>query len=114
MTNEEKAIKLEGMPADFKPKAETDFFALYFEYQRGFYRLTDDQAGKVIKRLFDYAQDYAVSYDKSLQPDFDGLDAGAEMLLEMVAASIRRVYDGRRETAYLRSGGNKGGRPSKT
>ena len=114
MTNEEKAIALSAMPDDFRPKAEADFFALYFEYQRGFDRLTDDQAGKVVKRLFAYAQDYGRSYDASLQPDFDGLDAGAEMLLEMVAASVKRVYDVRRETAFLRSGNNKGGRPAKT
>lgn len=118
MTNEEKALALSAMPEDFRPKAEADFFALYFEYQRGFDRLTDDQAGKVTKRLFAYARDYAASYDKSLQPNFDGLGDGAEMLLEMVAASIRRVYDGRRETAFLRSGvrpgDKKGGRPSKT
>lgn len=114
MNREEKAIALLAMPEDFRPNAAVDFFALYFEYKRGFDRLTDEQAGKVIKRLFDYAQAYGLSYDASLQPDFDGLDAGAEMLLEMVAGSIRRVYDGRRETAFLRSGNNRGGRPSKT
>lgn len=114
VTSEQKAIALASMPDDFRPKAEADFLALYFEYQRGFDRLTDDQAGKVVKRLFAYARDYGQSYDASLQPDFDGLDAGAEMLLEMVAASVRRVYDVRRETAFLRSGNNKGGRPAKT
>ena len=111
MTKEEKAVALMEMPDGFKPKAEADFFALYFEYQRGFTRLSDEQAGKVIKRLFSYAKDYAQSYDASLQPDYDGLDAGGEMLMEMVAGSIRRVYDGRRETAFLRS---KGVRPPKT
>lgn len=118
MTNEEKAIALLAMPDDFKPKAEAGFFALYFEYQRGFARLSDEQAGKVIKKLFSYAKDYAQSYDASLQPDYDGLDAGGEMLMEMVAGSIRRVYDARRESAFLKSGlrkdGKTGGRPPKT
>lgn len=117
VTNEEKAIALAAMPEDYKPKVEADFFALYFEYRRGFDKLTDEQAGKVIKRLYAYAVDYAMSYDASLQPDFCGLDGGAEMLLEMVAAAIRRVYDSRRLTAFMRSGNNPnkpGGRPSKT
>ena len=117
MTNEEKIIALAAMPEDFKPKVDADFFALYFEYRRGFDRLTDDQAGKVIKRLYAYAADYALSYDAGLKPDFDGLDDGAAMLVEMVAGSIRRVYDGRRLTAFMRSGNNPnkpGGRPSKT
>lgn len=114
MTSEEKRIALERMPKDYKPNEEPRFFAMYLENERSFNRLSDEQAGKVVKRLFKYAHDYAKSYDDSLLPDCDGLSDGAAMLLDVIAGSIQRIYDGQRETSFLRSGANKGGRPSKT
>lgn len=114
MTTDEKMKLLESMPDDYMPKKSPDFVPVYFEFERGFNRLSDEQAGAVLKRLYQYARDYAMSYDASLIPDYDGLDAGAEMLLEMMAGSVRRVYSGMRDTSYLRSGANNAGRPSKT
>jgi hypothetical protein len=114
MTRDEKLSKLASMPQGYKPREAEKYLALYFTDERSFNRLSDEQAGKVLKRLFRYARDYAESYDSSLEPDFDGLDAGAAMLMDSLAASIQRIYDGRRETSFLRSGANEGGRPSKT
>lgn len=111
MTNEERAKALASMPKDFKPTVESDFMPVYFEYRRPFSRLSDEQAGRVMKHLLEYAYEYSKSYDNSLEPNIDGLDGQGEMLLDLMAASIRRVYDRRRETAFLRSGLNGGGRP---
>lgn len=107
----DKAEKLALMPADYKPSKPLEFIPLDMDKQRGFNMLSDEDAGQVIKRLYTYAEDYAASYDASLQPDYFGLSDMGAFMLEMLANSFRRMEDGRREKSFLRSGANGGGRP---
>lgn len=112
MNAAEKDKRLAGMPTDYRPQKPLEFIGLDMDKKRGFNILSDDEAGRVIKRLYDYAEDYAASYDGSLQPDFNGLSEMAAFMLEIFANSFKRMEDGRRETSYLRSD-NGGGRPPK-
>ena len=52
-----------------------------------------------------------MAYDKSMEPNCDGLDAGAAMLMDVLCGKVQGVYDTRRETSFLRSKANNGGRP---
>lgn len=113
MNAAEKAKKLAEMPIDYKPSKPLDFIGLDMDKKRGFNILADDEAGRVIKRLYDFAEDYTLCYDNSLQPDTSGLSDMAAFMLELYANSFRRMEDGRRETSYLRSGNNGGGSPGK-
>ena len=108
----DKALKLQEMPADYKPSKSLEFIPLGVDMRDGFEMLSDADAGQVIKRLFEYAADYSTSYDASLEPDFYGLSPMATFVLKVCANSFRRMEDGRRETSFLRSGGNNGGRPT--
>lgn len=107
-----KAEKLAAMPIDYRPSKPLEFIALDMDKKRGFNILPDAEAGQVIKRLYDYAEGYSMSYDTSLQPDMTGLSDMAAFMLEMCCNSFKRMEDGRRETSFLRSGGNGGGRPT--
>ena len=109
----DKAKKLAEMPEDYKPTKPLEFIALDVDKREGFDALDDAEAGQVIKRLYCYAQDYADSYDASLQPDTYGLSQMAAFVLKLCCNSFRRMEDGRRETSFLRSGHNNAGRPPK-
>jgi len=103
VTNEERQRAIAFMPSDYMPGDSPDYMPVYAEYYRSFKRLDDATAGLVIKRSMDYAADYAASYDKSLEPDFDGINERGEMVLDLICASIRRAYDAHRLTSFLRS-----------
>lgn len=109
---QDKALKLQEMPADYKPSKPLEFIPLGVDMRDGFKMLSSEDAGEVIKRLFEYAVDYSTSYDASLEPDDYGLSELAKFMLKVCANSFRRMEDGRRETSFLRSGGNNGGRPT--
>lgn len=112
MNAQDKALKLQEMPADYKPSKPLEFIPLGVDMRDGFKMLSSEDAGEVIKRLFEYAVDYSTSYDASLEPDDYGLSELAKFMLKVCANSFRRMEDGRRETSFLRSGGNNGGRPT--
>ena len=103
MTNEDRRRAIAFMPDDYMPGEVPDFMPLYREYFRSFQRLDDATAGLVIKRSMEFATFYAESYNKDLEPDFDGIDERGEMVLDLIAASIRRAYDAHRLTSFLRS-----------
>ena len=107
----DKAQKLAMMPENYRPSKPLAFVGLDMEKARGFMMLSDAEAGQVIKRLYTFAEDYAASYDASMQPDTDGLSEMAGFMLELYVNAFRRMEDERRETSFLRSGNNGGGRP---
>lgn len=105
--------QLAFMPADYLPDKKTPYFPLYFEHERRFCKLSDEQAGILVKRLYEYAGDYACCYDKSMEPNYTGLGEGAAMLLDVMCTDVQQVFDTRREASFLRSKTNGGGRPPK-
>ena len=111
MNATDKIKKLAEMPQDYRPTKPLEFVALDMDKAEGFFTLDDAEAGQVIKRLYTYAQDYADSYDISLQPDTSGLSQMAGFILKLCCNSFRRMEDGRRETSFLRSAHNGAGRP---
>lgn len=86
---------------------------LDFDLRKGFAMLDDAQAGALLKRLFDYANDYAISYDDSLRVDTTGLSDMAAFVAELAQGKIQRRADVHRKNSFARSGANGGGRPAK-
>ena len=62
------------------------------------------------EELFAYAKEYARTFDADMEPDYDGLTRQGVFMLRLCCNSFRRMEDTRRETSYLRSGANDGGR----
>lgn len=101
------------MPSDYRPSKAMDYMPLDYDLRKGFAMLDDAQAGALVKRLFDYANDYAISYDDSLRVDTAGLSDMAVFVAEMAAGKIQRRADVYRKVSFNRSGANNGGRPKK-
>ena len=110
MTNTEKMAKLAGMPLDYRPSKSLEILPIDMDKADGFDMLDRAEAGEVLVRLFAYAKDYAASFDASLLPDLDGLSRQGTFMLKLCCSSFKRMEDNRRETSYLRSGANDGGR----
>lgn len=100
------------MPDDYRPKTPLAYMLLDFDTAKGFEMLDDAQAGKLIKRLIDYAKDYAASFDDSLRVDSAGLNDLAAYIADIAQGQIKRRTDVYRKTSYARSENN-GGRPKK-
>lgn len=110
MTTAEKLAKLAEMPADYRPSKPLETLPIDLDKADGFDMLDRAEAGEVLVRLFAYARDYAYSFDASMEPDYTGLSRQGEFMLKLCCNSFRRMEDTRRETSYLRSGANDGGR----
>ena len=102
------------MPDGYMPKKRLPYMALYFEHAEGVQALSDEQAGKLLKRLFALGQSFADSYDDGLCVDTSELEPLAAYVAKQMAGSLKRAAQGWRESSYNRSGANGGGRPSKT
>jgi hypothetical protein len=110
MTTAEKLAKLAEMPEDYRPNKPLVSLPIDMDKADGFDMLDRAEAGEVLVRLFAYARDYADSFDASMEPDYTGLTRQGAFMLRLCCNSFKRMEDNRRETSYLRSGANGGGR----
>lgn len=113
MTTAEKLAKLAEMPEDYRPNKPLETLPIDMDKAEGFDMLDRAEAGEVLVRLFAYAQEYARNFDADKEPNYDGLTRQGVFMLRLCCNSFRRMEDTRRETSYLRSGANDGGRKPK-
>ena len=110
----QEQINRDEMPEDYRPQKRMEFMAIYLEHKQGVEMLTDEEAGRVFKRMFQLAEDYSESYDDSLRIDTDDLSPMASYIANIIGGGVKRSEDNRRHNSYARSGVNGGGRPKKT
>ena len=111
MAKKSKEELLQEMPSNYLPKEPMPYMAVFLDNDEAIRGMSDAQAGKLLKYLFDYAECYIDEYNEHAVP---GLPKGMSPIVggiaKSMARSIKRKADDYRLTSYGRS---TGGRPKK-
>lgn len=83
-------------------KNKKESFILYTEQKELFHELTDEQAGILIKKIFDYVE-------TGVRPDFSGMCKMAFITIRQMLDRNAEKYEEKREK--MSQNGKKGGRP---